>query len=140
MGDESPGALESGVAVVDPDSYSRALVRVLGHKRYLGVFFFEVFVDNRGFVDDRFSVHQHGNFAVRIELEKVLGLIFEIALDQFVGKLFFGQDKPCPVRVGSRAVGKKFHQHHLARVLLFLVWRFQRLFILMPKKGLQMSP
>jgi hypothetical protein len=30
-----------------------------------------------------------------------------------MGNPLFGQDKPCPVRVGSRSVGKQLHTIHL---------------------------
>ena len=59
-------------------------------------------------------VHKHGPLAVRIQIEEFLGFILEVAFDQFVGEPFFRQDKPCPVGVGSRTVGKELHRIHLA--------------------------
>ena len=87
------------------------------HESYFGVFLFEVLIDDRGFVNDRLVIHQHGNFAVRIEFEKLPGLVFEIALDEFIRNFLFGQDKPCPVRVRSRAVRKELHTRHLRFLL-----------------------
>ena len=106
MGDVTACALEPGVAVVDPNSYPRTLKRVLGKKRYFGIFLFQVFIDDRGFVDHGVVVHQHRNFAVGVEFEEFLGFVAEIAFDEVAGNFFLCQDKPCPVSVRSGAVGK----------------------------------
>jgi hypothetical protein len=75
----------------------------------LRIFLFQVFVDDRGFVDDGVAIHQHGNLTVGISFKELFRLVFEIAFDELVGYLFFRQDKPCPVGVGSGLVGIKFH-------------------------------
>jgi hypothetical protein len=113
MGYVTACALEPGVAVVDPNSYPRTLKRVLGKKRYFGIFLFQVFIDDRGFVDNGVAVHQHRNFAVRVKFEKLLGFVAEIAFDEVVGNSFLCQDKPCPVSVGSGAVRKELHRIYL---------------------------
>ena len=77
--------------------------RVAWQERNLRIFFFQRFVDNAVTVD------QHRHFSVWIEFQEVFRLVAEVALDEFVGEFFFGQDNPCPVGVGSRLVGIKFH-------------------------------
>ena len=106
MGYFTAGVLQSRVAVIDPYPYPRAPERVLRHERYFRIFLFEVFVDDRGFVDDGVAIYQHGNFAVRVPFKQLFRLVFEIAFDELVGDLFLRQDKPCPVSVRSRAVRK----------------------------------
>jgi hypothetical protein len=51
----------------------------------LRIFLFEVFVDDRGFVNDGVSIYQHGNFAVGVSFKQLLRFVFEIAFDEFVG-------------------------------------------------------
>ena len=104
MGDFTAGVLQPRVAVIDPYPYPRAPERVLRHKRYFRKFLFQVFVDDRGFVDDGVAIYQHGNFAVGVSFKQLFRLVFEIAFDELVGDLFFRQDKPCPVGIRSRAV------------------------------------
>jgi hypothetical protein len=70
----------------------------------LRIFLFQVFVDDRGFVDDGVAIYQHGNFAVGVSFKQLFGLVFEIAFDEFIGNLFFRQDKPCPVGIRSGTV------------------------------------
>ena len=103
MGYFAAGVLQPRVAVIDPYPCARAPQGILRHKRYLRIFLFEVFVDDRGFVDDGVAIHQHGNLAVGISFKQLFRLVFEIAFDEVVGDLFLRQDKPCPVGVRSRA-------------------------------------
>jgi len=70
----------------------------------LGIFLFQVFVDDRGFVDDGVAIYQYGNFAVGVSFKQLFRLVFEIAFDELVGYLFFRQDKPCPVGIRSGTV------------------------------------
>jgi hypothetical protein len=66
VGDITGGALHAGVAVVDPNSYVRPGQWVFGHQRRFGILFFQVLVDNRGLVNNRITIDQNRNFAVRI--------------------------------------------------------------------------
>jgi hypothetical protein len=113
MGDVSAGALQAGVAVVDPYPHTRAGKQILRHERYLGKFFLEIFIDDRRFIDHGIPVHEHGHFPIRIALQKFFGFVAEIAFDELIRNLLFRQDKPCPVGVGSRTVGKQPHTNHL---------------------------
>jgi hypothetical protein len=72
---------------------------------YFRILIFEVFVDDRGFVYYGFSVNKHGHFSVGVPFKQFFRFVFEIAFDEFIRYLFFRQDKPCPVGVGSRAIG-----------------------------------
>ena len=83
--------------------------RVAWQERDLRIFFFQIFVDDRRFVDDAVAIDQHRHFSVWIQSEEVFRFVAEVALDEFVGEFFLGQDKPCPVGVGSGLVGIKFH-------------------------------
>ena len=83
--------------------------RVAWQERNLRIFFFQIFVDDRRFVDDAVTVDQHRHFSVWVQSQEVFRFVAKIALDEFVGEFFLGQDNPCPVRVGSGLVGIKFH-------------------------------
>jgi hypothetical protein len=104
VGDFTAGVLQPRVAVIDPYPCPRAPERVLRHKRYLRIFLFQVFVDDRRFVDDGVAIYQYGNFAVGVSFKQLFRLVFEIAFDELVGYLFFRQDKPCPVGIRSGTV------------------------------------
>ena len=106
MGDFTAGVLQSRIAVIDPYPYPRAAQGILRHERYFRILLFEVFVDDRGFVDDSFAIYQDGNFTIGVSFKQLFGLVFEIAFDELVGYLFLRQDKPCPVSVRSRTVRK----------------------------------
>ena len=56
--------LESGVAEVDPDPHPGPLSQLFGHERELGVFLFEVFVDDGRFINDHLSVKKDWYFPV----------------------------------------------------------------------------
>ena len=83
--------------------------RVAWQERNLRIFFFQIFVDDRRFVDDAVAIDQHRHFSVWIQSQEVFRFVAEVALDEFVRDFLLGQDKPCPVGVGSRLVGIKFH-------------------------------
>jgi hypothetical protein len=106
MGDFTASVLQPRVAVIDPYPCPRAAQGILRHERYFRIFLFQVFVDDRRFIDDGVAIHQHGNFAVGVSFKQLFRLVFEIAFDELVGDLFLRQDKPCPVSVRSRAVRK----------------------------------
>ena len=110
VGDISRGGLQTGVAEVDPDARPCAQERIGRHEPHLGILFFQVFVDDRRLVNHALAVNQHGNLAVRIEFEEIFGLVGKVAFDQLIGELFFRQDNPCPVSVGSRLIGIEFHE------------------------------
>ena len=74
------------------------------------IFFFQVFVDDGGLVNDRLSIDENRNLCVGIEPEKVWRLVFEIDLNELVRKIFLCQDNPSPVRVGSGKTRVKFHE------------------------------
>ena len=107
--DITRGLLQARVGEVDPDARPRPLVGIFRHERYRGKFFLQVFIDDRRLVDHRIAVLQHGDFAVRIALEQLFRFVLQVALDELVRDVLFGQDNPCPVGVGSRLIGKQFH-------------------------------
>ena len=104
--DITRGLLQARVGEVDPDARPRPLVGIFRHERYRGIFFLQIFIDDRRLVDHRVAIFQHGDFAVGIALEQLFGLILQVALDEIVWDVLFGQDNPCPVGVGSRLIGK----------------------------------
>ena len=106
VGDVTRGLLQARVGEVDPDARPRPLVGIFRHERYLGIFFFEIFIDDRRLVDHRVAIFQDGDFAVGIALEQLFRLILQVAFDALIGNVFFGQDNPCPVGVGSGQVSK----------------------------------
>ena len=106
MGDVTAGALQARVRVIDPDSRTRALRRIFGHEPHLWILFLEILVDDRRLIDYRSAVHQDRDFAIGVEFQQLLRFIFEIALDKVMRNPLFRQDKPCPVRVGSRSIRK----------------------------------
>jgi hypothetical protein len=79
----------------------------------LGVFFFQILVDDGGLVNNFPVVYQHRDFAIGIEFQQFFRLVFQIAFNEIIRDTLFGQDKPCPVGVGSRTVGQQFHIDHL---------------------------
>jgi hypothetical protein len=85
MGYLAAGVLQPRVAVIDPYPCPRTPQGILRHKRYLRIFLFEVFVDDRGFVNDGVPIYQHGNFAVGVSFKQLPGFVFEIAFDEFIG-------------------------------------------------------
>jgi hypothetical protein len=85
----------------------------------LRIFLFQVFVDDRGFVDDGVAIYQYGNFAVGVSFKQLFRLVFEIAFDELVGYLFFRQDKPCPVSVRSGTIRKQPHKFTSSFVVCF---------------------
>ena len=96
---------------------------IVGHEAGRGILLVEIFVDNGRFVNDSLAVNQGRNFAVRIDLQKVLRFVFEIHFDELVWNLFFRQDNPCPVRVGSAVAGIKLHEIILLIIaLLTILW------------------
>jgi len=102
-------SMNSCVAEVYPDPRVRPLAPLFGHERDVGILFFQVFVDDSGFVDDRIAVNEHRHLGVRVQLQEFLGFVLEVDLDQLIGKLFFCQDDPRPVRVRSGVAGIYFH-------------------------------
>ena len=109
MSDIAAGALQTGIAVIDPNARPRSLERIFRHERHSGIFFVEVFVDDRRLVNDRVAVYQHRHLAVGIQLEQLPGFVLKVAFDEIVGELFFRQDKPCPVGVRSSVARIEFH-------------------------------
>ena len=107
--DITRGLLQARVGEVDPDARPRSLVGIFRHERYRGIFFLQVFIDDRRLVDHRIAIFQNGDFAIGIALEQLFRLVLQVALDEIVGDILFGQDNPCPVGVGSRLIGKQFH-------------------------------
>ena len=107
--DITRGLLQARVGEVDPDASTRPLVRIFRHQRYRGKFFLQVFIDDRRLIDHRVAIFQHGNFAVGITLEQLFRFVLQVALDEIVRDVLFGQDNPCPVSVGSRLIGEQFH-------------------------------
>ena len=83
------------------------------HETDRRIFLIEIFVDDGRFINDPIAVNYNGNFGVRIEFQKIPWLVFEIYFFEFVGNLFFRQDNPCPMGVGSTVTGVKFHEAHL---------------------------
>jgi hypothetical protein len=67
-------------------------------------------------------------------LEKIFGLVAEVAFDQIIGNLFFRQDKPCPVSVGSGAVREELHNIHLRMLALYHLRTVAATFLIDPKK------
>src|SRR3989338_1624622 len=103
--------LEPGVAEVYPDPHPCPLSLLSGHERDLRILLFQVFVDDGGFVNDRVAVNQDRDLAIRIQLQELPRLVLEIDLDQIVRDLFFRQDNPSPVGIGSGMTGKKSHRY-----------------------------
>ena len=89
------------VAEIDPYTGACPGVEISRQQRDGGKFFVEILVDNRRFVDDSFAVDEDGNFGVGIYFKKIFRFVFEIDFNEFVRKIFFRQDNPCPVCVGS---------------------------------------
>ena len=89
------------VAEVDPNTGACPGVQISRQQRDGGKFFVEILVDDRRFVNDSVAVDEDGNFRVGVYFEQVFRLVFEVDFNEFVRKIFFRQDNPCPVRVGS---------------------------------------
>jgi hypothetical protein len=96
------GWMNTRVAKVDPDAGLGTQVGIFGQQRNFRKFFLQVFVDDRGLVDDPIGIDQNRNLGVRVEPEKVLRLVLEIDLNEIVREAFLCQDNPSPVRVRSR--------------------------------------
>jgi hypothetical protein len=75
----------------------------------LGKLLFQVFVDDRRFVDNTVAVDQHRHFAVGILSGQVFRFVLEIYFDEIIGNFLLRQDNPCPVGVGSGVAGIEFH-------------------------------
>jgi hypothetical protein len=67
-------------------------------------------------------------------LEKIFGLVAEVAFDQIIRNPFFRQDKPCPVSVGSGAVRKELHKSHLRVIALYHLRAAAATFLIDPQK------
>ena len=83
------------------------------HEMSRWILLVEIFVDDGRLIDYSIAVIQGRNFGVRIEFQKILWLVFEIYFIEFVGKLFFCQDNPCPMGVRSTVTGVQFHEAYL---------------------------
>lgn len=105
------GAVNARVAEVDPDPRPGTQIKIFGQQRNLRIFFFQIFVDDGGFVNDRLSIDENRNLCVRIEPEKIWRFVFEINFDELVGEIFLCQDNPSPVRIGSSKARVEFHGH-----------------------------
>ena len=81
--------MESRITEVNPDSRPGPLSQLFRHERDLGVFLFQVFVNDSGFVDDCISVNEDGHLLIWVEPEEILGFVFKINLDQLIRDLFF---------------------------------------------------
>ena len=109
--DVAGGVLQTRVAEVDPDARAGAQQGIFGHERGGRIFFLEIFVDDRRLVDHADAIYQYRNFRVGVKFQKIFRFIGKIALDEFERKFLFGQDNPCPVRVGSGLIGKELHNY-----------------------------
>ena len=106
----APSRVNSCVKEIHPNSHLGAVELIARHERHVGKFLVEIFVNHRRLVDDPVAIYQHRHFAVGILLNQIFRLVLEIDFDLFVRDVFFGQDNPCPVGVGSSLAGVEFHE------------------------------
>ena len=83
------------------------------HEMRRWILLVEIFVDDGRLIDYSIAVNQGRNFSVRIDLQKIFRFVLEIHFDEFVGNIFFRQDNPCPMGIGSTVTGVQFHEAHL---------------------------
>ncbi len=109
MRDVGCGGMKPGAHIIDPDARLGAKQQIGGHEPNLGKLLLQVFVDDRRLVNNTVAGDQHRHLAVGILSQQIFGLVLEIDLDELVRDLFFGQDNPRPVGVGSGVAGVKLH-------------------------------
>ena len=109
MGNIMCRRMDPAVEEIDPDPNLCPLKVVRRHEANSRILFVEVFVDNCRLIDHAAVIDQHRHFGVRVELKEILGFVFEVHFDEFVGGPFLCQDNPCPVSIGSAMGRVEFH-------------------------------
>src|ERR1041385_4442005 len=85
-------------------SRARAAVGVFRHERRIGVFVFEIFVDDRRIVDDKAFVVERGYLAERVDFQIFRAFLFflgEIDRDTLELEAFLDERDPHLARIGG---------------------------------------